>query len=146
MFKIRPPKAPDVVRIAEGVNGAVSFRSSLRLRFDYGRVVPWVCHHADGVIAVAGPDRVRLRTPVSTRGTRARDDLRVHLTSGDASPISCLSLAIAAKHGGRLGALRRAVLVRGRLGQMPRVAVIVLATFPGVSINPDAANRPHGLS
>ncbi len=65
-----PPRghAPDVVRIVEGVSGAVPMRSSLRLRFDYGRVVPWVRHHADQMIAIAGPDSVRLRTPVPTEG------------------------------------------------------------------------------
>ncbi len=37
-----PPRghAPDVVRIADGVSGAVPMRSSLRLRFGYGGVVP----------------------------------------------------------------------------------------------------------
>jgi len=65
-----PPRghAPDVVRIVEGVSGAVPMRSSLRLRFDYGRVVPWVRHHADQMIAIAGPDSVRLRTPIPTEG------------------------------------------------------------------------------
>ncbi len=65
-----PPRghAPDVVRIVEGISGAVPVRSSLRLRFDYGRVVPWVRHHADQMIAIAGPDSVRLRTPIPTEG------------------------------------------------------------------------------
>jgi len=65
-----PPrgKAPDVVRIVEGVSGTVSMRSQLRLRFDYGRVVPWVRQHSDRVEAVAGPDRVRLATPVPSTG------------------------------------------------------------------------------
>ena len=41
-----PPRghAPDVVRIVEGVRGAVAMRSELRLRFEFGRVVPWVRH------------------------------------------------------------------------------------------------------
>ncbi len=65
-----PPRghAPDVVRIVEGISGSVSVRSSLRLRFDYGRIVPWVRHHTDQMIAVAGPDCVRLHTPVATEG------------------------------------------------------------------------------
>ncbi|HET9123590.1 MAG TPA: glycoside hydrolase family 15 protein [Solirubrobacteraceae bacterium] len=65
-----PPRdhAPDVVRIVEGISGAVPVRSSLRLRFDYGRVVPWVRHGTEQVTAVAGPDCVRLRTPVPTSG------------------------------------------------------------------------------
>ncbi len=65
-----PPRghAPDVVRIIEGVSGAVAMRSELRLRFDYGQVVPWVRHHHDLMEAIAGPDAVRLRTPIPTRG------------------------------------------------------------------------------
>ncbi len=65
-----PPRghAPDVVRIVEGISGSVPVRSSLRLRFDYGRVVPWVRHHAEQMIAIAGPDAVRLRTPIPTEG------------------------------------------------------------------------------
>ncbi len=65
-----PPRghAPDVVRIIEGVSGAVAMRSQLRLRFDYGRVVPWVRHHHDRMEAIAGPDAVRLRTPIRTSG------------------------------------------------------------------------------
>jgi GH15 family glucan-1,4-alpha-glucosidase len=65
-----PPRghSPDVVRIVEGVSGTVQMRSELRLRFDYGQVVPWVRHHHDRVEAIAGPDAVRLRTPIASRG------------------------------------------------------------------------------
>src|SRR5674476_44299 len=65
-----PPRghAPDVVRIVEGVSGSVAVRSTLRLRFDYGQVVPWVRHHSGQMIAVAGPDAIRLRTPAPTHG------------------------------------------------------------------------------
>lgn len=59
---------PVVVRIVEGVSGTITMRSELRLRFDYGQVVPWVRRRPDGIEAVAGPDRMRLRTPVPTQG------------------------------------------------------------------------------
>ncbi|MFF5755360.1 glycoside hydrolase family 15 protein [Streptomyces longwoodensis] len=62
--------APDLVRIVEGVRGRVTVRSTLRLRFDYGAVVPWM-RRADGHrVAIAGPDAVWLRTepPVRTWG------------------------------------------------------------------------------
>ncbi|MEU9251883.1 glycoside hydrolase family 15 protein [Streptomyces sp. NPDC048270] len=61
---------PDVIRIVEGVTGRVRMRSTLRLRFDYGHVVPWV-RRADGDrVAVAGPDSAWLRSdpPVRTWG------------------------------------------------------------------------------
>ncbi|MER6691061.1 glycoside hydrolase family 15 protein [Streptomyces minutiscleroticus] len=60
-------RAPDVVRIVEGVEGRVTMRSTLRLRFDYGSVVPWM-RRADGHrVAVAGPDSVWLRSEPQVR-------------------------------------------------------------------------------
>ena len=64
---IRGSKA-DVVRIVEGVRGRVPVRMDLRLRFDYGHVVPWVRRADDDLLAIAGPDAVWLRTPVPLRG------------------------------------------------------------------------------
>jgi GH15 family glucan-1,4-alpha-glucosidase len=65
-----PPRgeAADVVRIVEGVRGRVQMRMDLRLRFDYGHVLPWVRRVDADVVAVAGPDSVCLRTPVEVRG------------------------------------------------------------------------------
>src|SRR5699024_10209518 len=58
-------EAADVVRIVEGVSGRVPMTMTLRLRFDYGSIIPWVRHHKGGRFeAVAGPDSVWLRTPV----------------------------------------------------------------------------------
>ncbi|MFD5703835.1 glycoside hydrolase family 15 protein [Streptomyces lasiicapitis] len=66
-----PPRdsdAPQLVRIVEGVSGRVPMRSALRMRFSYGRVVPWV-HKVDGrTVAVAGPDSVWLDTSAATFG------------------------------------------------------------------------------
>ena len=65
-----PPRgeAPDLVRIVEGVRGRVPMRMELRLRFDYGHVVPWVYREGGDLVAVAGPDAVWLRTPADVRG------------------------------------------------------------------------------
>ena len=65
-----PPRgvAADVVRIVEGVRGRVPMHMSLRLRFDYGHVVPWVRRNEEGISAIAGPDAIWLHTPVPTRG------------------------------------------------------------------------------
>ncbi|MDI1288574.1 MAG: DUF5911 domain-containing protein, partial [bacterium] len=57
-----------LVRIVEGVSGLVAMSSELRLRFDYGHVVPWVRRTSHGIDAVAGPDRVRLSTPIKCEG------------------------------------------------------------------------------
>nr|WP_206210468.1 glycoside hydrolase family 15 protein [Streptomyces sp. SID10362] len=60
-------RAPDVVRIVEGLSGEVTVHSVLRLRFDYGSIVPWV-RRADGHrVAVAGPDSAWLRSEPEVR-------------------------------------------------------------------------------
>ena len=71
-----PPRAdtPHLVRIAVGLDGDVAMRSTLRLRFDYGRVVPWIRNLGTQIHAIAGPDRVRLMSPVPLRGDH-RDTL-----------------------------------------------------------------------
>ena len=61
-------EAIDLVRIVEGVRGRVPLRMDLRLRFDYGHVVPWVRRIDADVVAMAGPNSVYLRTPVEVRG------------------------------------------------------------------------------
>jgi GH15 family glucan-1,4-alpha-glucosidase len=65
-----PPRdrAPDVVRIVEGLSGSVDMRSVLRLRFDYGHVVPWVRRVDDQLVGIAGPDSVYLRSDVRHHG------------------------------------------------------------------------------
>lgn len=58
----------DVVRIVEGVEGSVAMRMELKLRFDYGRTVPWVTRLEDGIRAVAGPNLTMLHASVPVRG------------------------------------------------------------------------------
>lgn len=65
-----PPRdgAPQLIRIVEGVSGRVPMRSELRMRFSYGRVVPWVHKHEGRTVAVAGPDSVWFDTEAETYG------------------------------------------------------------------------------
>ncbi|MFF6836189.1 glycoside hydrolase family 15 protein [Streptomyces sp. NPDC012438] len=53
---------PDVMRIVEGVSGSVEMSAVLRLRFDYGSIVPWMRRSDGHRVAVAGPDAVWLRS------------------------------------------------------------------------------------
>jgi GH15 family glucan-1,4-alpha-glucosidase len=88
VLDLMPPRtaSPTLVRIVEGLSGTVSLRSELRLRFDYGHVVPWVVAHDDGIEAVAGPDRVRVRTPVELRGEDWTTVADVTVRAGDRIP------------------------------------------------------------
>jgi GH15 family glucan-1,4-alpha-glucosidase len=58
----------DVVRIVEGVHGVVPMRMELKLRFDYGRTVPWVTRIQDGIRAVAGPSLAVLHSSIPVHG------------------------------------------------------------------------------
>jgi GH15 family glucan-1,4-alpha-glucosidase len=83
-----PPRgeAPDIVRIVEGLSGAVPMFGELRLRFDYGHVVPWV-RRTDGAIeAVAGPDAAWLRTPAPLEGRDRRTISEFTVRAGQTVP------------------------------------------------------------
>ena len=88
LLDFMPPRgeAPDVVRIAEGVSGRVPMRMELRLRFDYGRVVPWVRRDDGAIVTVAGPDSCWLRTPVETHGEDLATVAEFLLEPGDRMP------------------------------------------------------------
>jgi GH15 family glucan-1,4-alpha-glucosidase len=43
-------------------------RAEIVIRFDYGSIVPWVTRIKGGIQAIAGPDLLRLVTPVALRG------------------------------------------------------------------------------
>jgi GH15 family glucan-1,4-alpha-glucosidase len=62
-----PPREtkPDIVRIVEGLEGRVTMRTELVMRFDYGSIVPWVRRVDEGaIVAIGGPDGLVLRTPI----------------------------------------------------------------------------------
>ncbi len=57
----------DVIRRVEGVRGTVQIRHSWLVRFDYGRIRPWVHREEVGgvpaIVATAGPDKLILAGP-----------------------------------------------------------------------------------
>jgi GH15 family glucan-1,4-alpha-glucosidase len=80
-----PPRgrAPDIVRMVEGLTGHVPMRFELIIRFDYGRIVPWVRRVDDALVAIAGPDALCLRSPVETHGEDMTTVAEFELTPGD---------------------------------------------------------------
>ncbi|HWX09482.1 MAG TPA: trehalase-like domain-containing protein, partial [Gaiellaceae bacterium] len=83
-----PPrgKAPDVVRIVEGLRGRVHMRSELVIRFGYGLVVPWVRRAGHARLAIAGPDGLCFRTHASTRGEDMRTVSEFVVDEGERVP------------------------------------------------------------
>jgi GH15 family glucan-1,4-alpha-glucosidase len=77
-----PPRAqtPHLIRIVIGLSGEVAMRSTLRLRFDYGRDIPWVTRDGTSIHAIAGPDLIRVTSPVPLRGDHLETvaDFTVH--------------------------------------------------------------------
>jgi GH15 family glucan-1,4-alpha-glucosidase len=83
-----PPRgeAADVVRVVEGLSGTVAMEMTLRLRFDYGRILPWVRHDSGQLAAVAGPDAAWLNTPVQLRGEHFTTRAEFQVSAGDRVP------------------------------------------------------------
>ncbi|HEY4347345.1 MAG TPA: glycoside hydrolase family 15 protein [Gaiellaceae bacterium] len=83
-----PPRnaAPDIVRIVEGLSGSVEVCSELVIRFDYGRIVPWVRRVDDATLAIAGPDALCLRSPAEAHGEGMTTISKFTVEQGDRVP------------------------------------------------------------
>ena len=86
-----PPrgKAPDIVRIVEGIAGEVEMNAELVIRYDYGSTVPWLRRTDDDTrIAIAGPDALCFRSPVEHRGENMRTIAEFTVKEGDRVPFT----------------------------------------------------------
>jgi len=84
-----PPQTgevPILVRIVEGITGAVEMECVFRVRFGYGKVLPWVRRIDHSVVAVAGPDSAWLRTPVKLIGHNMAHEASFTVRAGDRVP------------------------------------------------------------
>ena len=77
--------ASDLVRIVAGRRGRVAMEMELVLRFDYGASVPWVTRleGGHGIRAVAGPDKVKLYSPVRLEGENLTTVARFEVGAGE---------------------------------------------------------------
>jgi len=74
---------PRLVRMVVGEAGTVEMRSIVRIRFDYGRVVPWIHRSSGTLVAVAGPDAVAVYSDVTMRGEDMSTVADFTVKSGD---------------------------------------------------------------
>jgi GH15 family glucan-1,4-alpha-glucosidase len=79
-------EAADVVRLVEGRRGRVAVQMELTIRLDYGSIVPWVRRTEHGLTATAGPDKLRLSTPVELRGENFRTIAEFQIAAGQRVP------------------------------------------------------------
>ncbi|HEV2365670.1 MAG TPA: glycoside hydrolase family 15 protein [Caulobacteraceae bacterium] len=76
----------EVIRIVRGEAGVVEMAMTLTFRFDYGRLVPWLRRTEEGILAVAGPDAVRLATPVELTNENYATTARFAIRAGEEAP------------------------------------------------------------
>ena len=88
-FMPQRDRTPDVMRIVVGVSGCVKMHAEMRLRFDYGRVVPWMRRTDHHRVAVAGPDSVWMRghSTIRTFGKDFTTFGHFEVNAGDRVPI-----------------------------------------------------------
>jgi GH15 family glucan-1,4-alpha-glucosidase len=79
---------PVLVRMIEGVSGTVEMESVLRLRFGYGKVVPWVQRHGADIRAIAGPDSVCFHGTVRSVGQNMAHQATFNVKAGDREAFS----------------------------------------------------------
>ncbi|MGZ4704562.1 MAG: glycoside hydrolase family 15 protein [Acidimicrobiales bacterium] len=61
-------RLPTVIRVVEGRSGVVRMHTDLRIRFDYGSIVPWVRGIEGGIVGIGGGDAVVVRASVPLEG------------------------------------------------------------------------------
>jgi GH15 family glucan-1,4-alpha-glucosidase len=75
-----------VVRIVEGISGRVEMETTLRVRFDYGSIVPWVRRVGGGLRMIAGPDSVCIHSAVKLQAKDMSHGARFTVAAGDRVP------------------------------------------------------------
>ncbi len=85
-FMVPRDERPNLIRIVEGRSGRVAMAMDLRMRFDYGSIVPWVRQDHGRLLAVAGPDGLCLDTPVETHGMDHRTEAHFAVAAGESVP------------------------------------------------------------
>ena len=85
-----PPRRehPALVRLVVGRRGRTAMKMQLVLRFDYGSIVPWVRRVENELHAIAGPDKVCLRTPVEVRGEGLTSVAEFEIAEGQVVPFT----------------------------------------------------------
>ncbi|TQS21549.1 glycoside hydrolase family 15 protein, partial [Microbispora hainanensis] len=83
-----PPRSgnPDLVRIVEGLSGTVEMTTEIRIRFDYGRIVPWARRIGGHLHAIGGPDSVWVHSPISLQGGDYRHQATFTVAAGEWVP------------------------------------------------------------
>jgi GH15 family glucan-1,4-alpha-glucosidase len=82
-------RTPVLVRVVEGVRGRVVVETELVIRFDYGRVVPWVRRRDESLTATAGPDALCVRSDIDLRGEGLTTKGEITVRPGERRALVC---------------------------------------------------------
>ena len=143
-----------LLRVVEGVRGHVRMRSELRLRFDYGHVVPWVRRRHGRTIAIGGPDGVAIQSevPLVGRDLATWADFDLHAGRVGHVLLDLVSLPpAAAQSGRRAGAAEHDRSMVGQLDELVHLRRRVAGRRPpfarhaqGVDLRPHRRDRRRG--
>ena len=78
----------EVIRLVEGRRGRVAMQMELIIRFDYGSIVPWVRQIDGTLVAIGGPDALRLVTPVEVKGRDMTSVAEFSVGEGEVVPFT----------------------------------------------------------
>ncbi|WP_100444656.1 glycoside hydrolase family 15 protein [Glycomyces xiaoerkulensis] len=79
----RPQTAADVVRVVEGLSGRVPMDMTMRIRFGYGKIEPWIRRFDGHLSAVAGPDAAWLDSDVRVGGDHRISSCEFPIEAGE---------------------------------------------------------------
>jgi GH15 family glucan-1,4-alpha-glucosidase len=95
LIDFMPPGADtehDIIRIVEGIEGAVPVHVDLRVRFAYGRLKPWIHCSRHRATMTSGPDALALNSPVPLEPdyAAARIEANFVIRAGDRVPFTLM--------------------------------------------------------
>lgn len=76
----------DIIRMVQGRTGTVPMTLEMIIRFGYGAIVPWVRRREYGLRAVAGPNNVRLQSPVDLENKDFKTVANFEIAAGQMLP------------------------------------------------------------
>lgn len=77
-----------LVRIVEGRGGRIEMQMDIVVRFDYGRIAPWIMENEKGFTSVCGPDAVRLRAPFALANNKGQ--MRAAFSVAEGERLACV--------------------------------------------------------
>jgi GH15 family glucan-1,4-alpha-glucosidase len=75
-----------VIRLVRGTRGTLRMTTLMKFRFEYGQRTPWLTRTEDGITAVAGPDAIRLVTPIELENADMATTGRFDVSQGEQVP------------------------------------------------------------